>query len=274
MIILIAGGTGTAGRVIAHTAAAAGHEVRILTRSGRAPAAERITAVRGDLTEGTGLDDAMPGVEAVIDASNIATPFGRRAARFFVAGSRNLLAAEARHGIPHHLVVSIVGIDTFPSGYYRAKLAQEATVIAEAGRLGVGHTIARVTQFHDFAEQVLRRYRIGRTVLVPGLHLQPVHLDDVAVHLIGLLAAGPSGRAPELGGPQPEDLLSMTQSIVDADIARGFADVDSSRLRIRRLPLGPGAWRADAAGALRPASGVAGLITFAQWLAGRAVAAG
>lgn len=57
----------------------------------------------------------------------------------------------------HHLTLWIVGIDRFPSGYYRAKLDQEAAVVRSSERTQVGHTTARVTQF-----------RTGRPCVRPG----------------------------------------------------------------------------------------------------------
>ncbi len=137
MQLLIAGGTGTSGRALARRAAAAGHHPRVLTRrtSRGTPDGQRL--VHGDLTTGTGLDEAVDGVDAVVDLSNISTARYQPAKAFFTTATEHLFAAEQRAGTPHHLTLSIVGVDRFPSAYYRAKLDQEAAVVAASIRTGV-----------------------------------------------------------------------------------------------------------------------------------------
>lgn len=257
MRILLAGGTGTAGRVLAVRAREGGHDVRVLSRrpDGRRP--ERVERVVGDLATGVGLDEALAGIDAVVDVSNQDTAREAPATAFFRAATDHLFAAEQRAGVRHHVVLSIVGIDRFPTGYYRAKLAQEAAAAAAAERTGVGHTIARVTQFHDFAALMLRRARLRPLVVAPALHLQPVHLRDVADHLLGLLQTGPAGRAPDLGGPLPEEL---------PDMLRRYISAIGLRARVLPIPLVGPARRPNAHRVLRPDHGVRGTLTFGDWL--------
>jgi uncharacterized protein YbjT (DUF2867 family) len=257
MQLLIAGGTGTSGSVLARRAAAAGHHPRILTRGVSRPAPDGRHLVQGDLTTGAGLDEAVDGVDAVVDLSNISTARYQPAATFFTTVTDHLFSAEQRAGVTHHLTLSIVGVDQFPSPYYRAKLAQEAAVTAASARTGVGHSIVRVTQFHDFAALILQRFRIRRLVLAPPLHSQPVHLDDVADHLLDVLTDGPAGHAPELGGPQPENV---------PDMVRRYAQLVDPTVRVLPAPLLGAARRANNAGVLRPTNGVRGERTFTQWL--------
>jgi uncharacterized protein YbjT (DUF2867 family) len=260
MHILIAGGTGTAGRVLARRAVAAGHHTRVLTRTTRSSDAadpDIPVRVQGDLTTGSGLAAAVAGVDAVVDLSNADTVRYSAAAAFFTTATHQLFAAEQRAGVGHHLTLSIVGADEFPSGYYRAKVDQEAAVVTASAATGVGHTIARVTQFHDFAATVLRRFRVGPLVLAPPLRIQPVHLDDVADHLLGLLDHGPVGRAAELGGPEPEDL---------SDMVRRYGHAVGASARVLAAPLVGDIRRANQRSVLRPRAGVRGGISFEQWL--------
>ena len=260
MHLLIVGGTGTSGRVLTQRAVAAGHHVRVLTRGAARPALDghhSARGVHGDLVSGAGVDEAVDGVDAVVDLSNIATARYRTAAAFFATGTEHLFAAEQRAGVKHHVTLSIVGVDRFPSGYYRAKLDQEKAVIAASARTGVGHSIARVTQFHDFATLVLQRFRFRGLVVAPPLHSQPVHLDDVADHLLRVLAGGPVGYAPELGGPRPEDV---------PDMVRRYARQVAPSVRVLAAPLFGEARRANDSGVLRPAGGVRGERSFEQWL--------
>ena len=98
--------------------AARGHEVRSLSRSGPVPV---------DLRDGSGLDAALDGVEAVIDAAN-AGPAKAAARAVLVDGNRRLLAAEARASVAHHVADSIIGIDRVRAGYHAVELEQEAVV--------------------------------------------------------------------------------------------------------------------------------------------------
>ena len=257
MHILIPGGTGTAGRVFTRRARDAGHQVIVLSRTKPDHPHPGVTHLVGNLLDGTGLDTAMRGVDAVVDLSNIPTANRATATRFFTRGTDQLINAEQRAGVKHHLTVSIVGVDILPSGYYQAKVAQEHAVRAASARTGVDHTIARVTQFHDFAALLLRQFRAGPLVLAPPLHVRPVHLDDVAAHLLRLLALGPAGAAEELSGPRDEELIDMTRRLV----AR-----TRRRLLVLPAPLVGATRRANNAHALRPSGGVRGTITFDTWL--------
>ena len=96
MRIAVAGGTGAVGRLVVTLAEAAGHEVRVLSRS---------TGV--DLEHGTGLD--LTGVDVVIDASGVQTTSAKRSVEFFTKVTGHLLAAEADAGVGHHVALSILG---------------------------------------------------------------------------------------------------------------------------------------------------------------------
>ncbi|MFL6160737.1 MAG: SDR family oxidoreductase [Jatrophihabitantaceae bacterium] len=250
MRIVIAGGTGTAGRVVSQLASERGHQVVALSRSG---------PVQADLVSGQGLDAALAGAEAVIDCSNITTSSRTKAERFFVTGTKNLVRAAAAAGASRYVLLSIVGIDNVPMGYYHAKLAQEAALIATATEAQLGYTIARVTQFHDFAGQILARLRLGPLAAIPHLRIQPIDLAEVAKALLDCSEAEPAGRAPDLGGPREEDLLELT---------RQWAAHIGSPARIVPVPLPGRAGKATKAGGLlMPGDGETRGRTFAEWLA-------
>src|SRR5690606_32654483 len=135
------------------------HEVVVLSRSSGV-----------DVLDGTGLDAHLEGVDAVIDALNTSSLSLRKATEFFRATTRNLLDAEERQDVDHHVTLSIVGIDGIAVSYYGAKLAQED----EARRSAVPHTIARATQLHEFAAQLAERTPLGPVSLIPRLLCPPV----------------------------------------------------------------------------------------------------
>jgi len=72
---------------------------------------------------------------------------------FFGTATRTLLAGGQRAGVQHHVVLSIVGVDRVPWGYYQGKRHQEQLAIDGP----VPATVFRATQFHEFADQMLQR---------------------------------------------------------------------------------------------------------------------
>ncbi len=243
MRIAVAGGTGVVGRQVVDVSRGRGHEVVVLSRS------EGV-----DLTTGVGLAAGLTGVEAVVDTSNRGSQRRAESEAFFGGVTRTLLAAETAAGVGHHVVLSVLGIDRVDTGYYSGKRLQEA-VVAE-GR--VPWSILRATQFHEFAEQVLGFARFGPMSLVPRMTIQPIASREVAEHLVALVEAGPSGRVPDLAGPEVRDLV---------DLARRVA---AGRRHVVPVRLPGAAGRAMRSGALCPTGpGPRGRVRFDEWLSGR-----
>ena len=206
MRIAVAGGTGTMGRHAVEAARARGHEVVVLSRSNGV-----------DLVTGRGLDEALRGVEAVIDASNLTSTSTKKVTAFFTGVTRNLLAAEERAGVRHHVTPSIVGVDRAPYGYYAAKVAQERAV--ESG--AVPWTILRATQFHEFAGQMLDVLSVGGLHLAPRGRSQPVAAREVGARLVELAEGDPAGHVPDLAGPREERLDDMVREYAKAMGVKG-----------------------------------------------------
>jgi uncharacterized protein YbjT (DUF2867 family) len=162
-----------------------GHNVRRLSRHTTGAG-----AVRGDVRTGEGITAAVDGCDAVIHAAT--NPFRARATE--VGGARHVVDAARAHDA-HLIYVSIVGVDQHRLPYYKAKWEAERVVEAS----GVRWTIQRATQFHDLLDKILG-YRV---VPIPRrTPFQPVDGGDVADALVNLVDEGPSGRAPDVGGPQ------------------------------------------------------------------------
>jgi uncharacterized protein YbjT (DUF2867 family) len=239
MRIAVAGGTGVVGRHVVDVARERGHDVVVLSRSGGV-----------DLTTGAGLAERLAGVDAVVDVTSVATQKRADAEAFFGGVTRNLQAA----GVPHVVALSIVGIDDVDTGYYAGKRLQER-LLADGQ---VPWSVLRATQFHEFAEQALHFVRVGRFSLVPRMRSQPVAAREVGAALVDLAERGPSGRVPDLAGPEVHDM---------ADLARRVADGDRRVVAVR-VPGAAG--RAMRSGGLLPAGdGPRGSITFDAWLASR-----
>ncbi|MFK4837009.1 SDR family oxidoreductase [Microbacterium sp. ZW T2_14] len=242
MRLAIAGGTGMTGQHVAAIANERGHEVIVLSRR---------TGV--DLQSGAGIAGTLDGVDAVIDVSNIVTAKPDESVSFFAGATTNLLAAERRAAVPHHLVLTIVGAEAAPDGYYAGKLAQERLVAAG----DVPWTIQRTTQFHEYAAMMFHRTHAGAHVARTG-RVQPVAVHEVAARLVDLAERGPSGRAVDLGGPQEESLADMVQRYARAIGHHGLLAVIDA----------PGTLsRAFRSGSLLPGpDALRGTQTFGEWL--------
>lgn len=246
MKIAVAGATGAVGHHVAEVARSRGHEVVPLAR-----------AFGVDLTTGKGLDGRLAGVDAVVDVTSAPTQKREEAEAFFGAITRTLLAAEASAGVGHHIALSIIGIDEVPSGYYLGKRRQERLV--EEG--SVGWSILRAAQFHEFAEQALGFVRVGPFSLVPRMLSQPVAAVEVAAALVDLVEAGPSGRVPDLAGPERLPMV---------DLARRVSRSRRLGRRVVGVPLPGAVGRGMRDGSLCAAGdGPRGGITFDDWLARR-----
>ncbi|MGH3089387.1 MAG: SDR family oxidoreductase [Rubrobacteraceae bacterium] len=202
MRVAVVGGTGLVGRYTVESLERTGHEAVVVARS------------RGvDVATGAGLDGALAGVEAVIDVTNKTATDPDVAREFFGATTGQLLAAERRAGVGHHVVLSIVGVDLVEgNAHYAGKRRQEELV--EAG--SIPFTILRATQFHEFAEMVVGWTREGDVATVPPLLAQPLAASDVGRVLAEIATGPPQGRAPDLAGPETQDLVDMARRALAA----------------------------------------------------------
>src|SRR5215216_1500204 len=133
MKIVILGGTGLIGSKVVNLLRARGHEVIAASPS------LGINSITGE-----GLTEALKGAQVVVDVSNSPSFEDKAVMEFFKTSTGNLLAAEAKAGVMHHLALSVVGSDRLPdSGYLRAKVAQENLIKNSK----IPFTILRSTQF-------------------------------------------------------------------------------------------------------------------------------
>jgi uncharacterized protein YbjT (DUF2867 family) len=248
MTVAVVGGTGTVGSLVVAELLGRGERVAVLSRrDAGVPAGAEHRKV--DLTSGEGLDLALDGVDAVVDAANSQ----KGAKETLVAGTARLLEAGARAGVGNHVTISIVGIDLVPMSYYKAKLAQEEALAAGE----VPWTLLRATQFHqllDMAFSAAARFGVRPTGVAK---VQPVDPAVVATRLADAALAAPAGRLPDLGGPRVQTLGELSGEWA---AARG-----KRRLPLRIPALGK-MGKALAAGALCDERGAAPGEDFGEWL--------
>jgi len=152
---------------------------------------------QADLETGQGIADAVTGIDVVVHAAS--SPF-KHTRRIDVDGTRLLLEQALAAGVTHVIYISIVGIDRIQYAYYRAKLVAEALV----QNSGLPWSLLRATQFHYlvdlFFQAVIKLPLV--TLLPTDLQCQSIAEREVASRLCELVAAGPRGRLPDLGGPE------------------------------------------------------------------------
>ncbi|MEV6652277.1 NAD(P)H-binding protein [Streptomyces sp. NPDC051219] len=196
--ILVTGGTGTLGSLVTARLRAAGHEVRVLSRHAQPYAV--------DLRQGTGLDAALAGADAVVHCAT--TP---RGGDDTAAG--HLIEAAKRAGVPHLVYISIVGVDRLPLGYYKVKRKVEGMIEDS----GLGWTVLRTTQFHDLVLTILQTSAKLPVMLLPaGVRVQPIDTAEVADRLAELVAGPPAGRVPDMGGPEVRTLPELAGAFLHA----------------------------------------------------------
>ena len=246
--VLITGATGTLGHRVVGEATEAGHNVRALSRRSHV-GYTGVHWAQGDLLSGEGIDAALDGIDTVIHCATQGTR-GKD-----VVSANNLISAARRAGTANIIYVSIVGIDRIPMPYYKAKLRVEEALTAS----GLGHTIIRVTQFHDLIETTFSIQRFSPALFaVKGVRFQPIDTRDVATHLV------PSSTK---GLRVASTTSADRRSSATTSSARMYLTSRGSRRRVLALPLPGGIGAGLRSGAnLVPANPV-GTIGFAQYLA-------
>jgi uncharacterized protein YbjT (DUF2867 family) len=197
--VLVTGATGALGTHTVQRLRAAGHDVRALSRRRGAGLAT------GDLLTGEGIEAAVTGASTVV---HLATGLRRKDAVL----ARTLLDAVRAAEVAHLVLVSIVGIEHIPLGYYRDKVEIERLVATS----GVPHTILRATQFHTLVEQLFTAQRRLPVLLAPAFDVQPIAPEDVAGRLVELASSAPAGRVADIGGPAVRPLPELARVWAEA----------------------------------------------------------
>jgi len=201
MRVAVVGGTGLVGRHTVEAIKRGNHDTKILARSHGV-----------DLVTAEGIDEALSGVEAVIDVTSVEVVDREASRQLFGTMTKNLLAAEERASVKHHVLLSILGLDLIEGNpHYAGKRVQEALVASSS----IPHTILRAAQFHEFAEMLVNWVKTPEGAIVPPLLIQPVAVADVAETLSEIAVSQPIGHL-DLAGPEPQDLVDMARRTLAA----------------------------------------------------------
>jgi uncharacterized protein YbjT (DUF2867 family) len=199
----VTGGTGNLGSRVVRNLHREGKVVRVLSRHGGADA-EGVVHQVGDTVRGTGLDSALRNVDVVVHLAG--------GAKGDDIAAEHVSRAARKAGVQHVVLISVIGADVMPIGYFRAKAAAERTIAAS----GVPFSILRVAQVHDFLRSTVGA--MAKLPIVPaprGLRFQPVGADEVAEALTGLALREPAGRVPDLAGPEVLDVEQILTSLLE-----------------------------------------------------------
>ena len=201
MKIVVIGGSGLIGSKLVNILREQGHEtIAASPKSG-------VNTVTGE-----GLAEALKGASAVVDVSNAPSWEDAAVMNFFEKSTRNLLAAEAKASVGHHVALSVVGTERLlDSGYFRAKIAQENLIKASS----IPYSIVRATQFFEFFQGISDFSTRGNEVHLPTALIQPMAADDVASEVGRIATGSPVNGTVEVGGPE--------QFRLDELIRRGLA---------------------------------------------------
>lgn len=198
--IAVTGATGRVGSHLVEILEQRGHDVVPIARS---------TGV--DVVTGEGLDEALTGVETIIDTATGPSPDQEEATAFFTASARNLQLAGFAAGAKRIVVVSIIGIDRFQTGYNAAKVAQEQSLLE--GPVPV--RIVRAAQFHEFVEPL-----VGWTIQDGVAHVPEMRTQLVAARAVAEAVADAAeeeeienGMITEVAGPQAERLADAAAAL-------------------------------------------------------------
>ncbi|WP_437758374.1 SDR family oxidoreductase [Sorangium sp. So ce1389] len=203
MKIVVIGGTGLIGTKLVRKLRQKGHEV---------VAASPGTGV--NCITGEGLAEALAGAEVVVDVANSPSFEDKAVLDFFEISGRNLLAAEAAAGVKHHVALSVVGTDRMlGSGYFRAKMAQEALIEAS----GIPYTILRATQFFEFMGGIARSSAGAEQIRLSPALVQPIASEDVAEALADVTLGAPMNGILEVAGPERRPLAELVREYLSAN---------------------------------------------------------
>ncbi len=202
MKIVVIGGTGLIGSKLVSRLRDMGH---------KAVAASPDTGV--NTLTGEGLKEVLASAQVVVDVSNSPSFEDKAVMEFFTTSTRNVLSAEAAAGVSHHVALCIVGTERLPdSGYFRAKLAQEALIKASP----VPYTILRSTQFFEFVSRVAMTSPDGQVLRASTAFIQPIASDDVVAALADVASGSPMNGTLEIAGPDRFRIDELVRKLMQA----------------------------------------------------------
>lgn len=234
-MILIVGGSGVLGSLVARGLLASGERVRVMSRTpsrGESPRFAGAEVVQGDLLDRESLLRACGGADALVAAAHSMLGRGRYASVHVDGhGHRQLFDVAKATGVRHIVYVSVYDYGQVYRSvpFFRIKLEVEQYLKAS----GLSYTILRPTAFMDHHAHVLIGEPVlsGRTVMLFGRGEQLrnfVAAADVAqVVSLALQDRTLAGATVDIAGPD---------NVSNMDVVRLYERACGRRARVKHLP--------------------------------------
>jgi len=195
MKIVVIGGTGLIGSQVVNKLKTQGHEVVAASPS------SGVNTLTGE-----GLLEALTGADVVVDVANSPSFDDVPVMHFFGTSVINIAVAERKAGVKHHVALSVVGTQLLQaSGYFRAKLVQEAVIKAS----GIPYTIVRATQFYEFLEAISQSGKTADGITLPTQSFQPIAAADVASFVADAALQAPVNDRVDVSGPDRAPMFEV-----------------------------------------------------------------
>jgi dihydroflavonol-4-reductase len=228
--VVVTGATGFLGEHLCAELVRRGLAVRALART-RSDYLEElgVEIVRGDVRSAGDLDRALPGTRAVLHLAGMVSrdpADTTRMMRLHVDGTREVLTAMARHGVPRMVLASTSGtiavsedeailderdgtVESIAAKwpYYASKIYQERLAFDLGGKLGVAVVALNPSLLLGPGDRRLSstgdvlKFLRGQIPTVPRGGVNFVDARDAAVAFANALTAGTAGERYLLGGP-------------------------------------------------------------------------
>ncbi|MFI8008426.1 SDR family oxidoreductase [Streptomyces sp. NPDC086010] len=200
MKVVVVGDSGLIQAKLVETIATAGHEV-----------VQALLGAEQNRPNVGQLIHLLDGASVVVDVSVAPSLDGSECLRFHQTLTINLLAAELKTGVGHHVVLSVVGNrNSQDNGYFHAKAVQEELV-----RLSpVPYSIVHATQFFEFVKSIADLATVDNAARLAPAVVQPVAAQEVAESLGAIALGTPVNDTVELAGPDHFGLMEFVDLVL------------------------------------------------------------
>jgi NADH dehydrogenase len=221
--VCIIGGSGFVGRAIIHEAISQGHQVTVACRHPERARSVLLScerAVRADIADGSGLDDAVQGADVVINLVGLLFEKGRyNFETVHVQGTEHVLAACKKAGVSQYLHMSALGAGQVEgSKYSMSKAAAEAQV----RQADINWTIFRPSIIYGAGDSFFNKFKKMTTalpvlpVISGGTRFQPVWVEDVARAFVASIGnKHVKGKEFELAGPTAYTFRQLLEMLMN-----------------------------------------------------------